>query len=173
MSAARLASRCEDLKRREAVAKKLHEQLTTIQRDTLEMRLAVEELWSKISSQTPPAKVTQDPRPDPARLAEVHRAERDELGRRRAELEEISTRLDQEQARLQRRHAELERWLAAKNTQIEADADHLMAREKELDQQQTGLAHVERAWAQRDAQRRGEIRRLLALLRQSDAKDAA
>ncbi len=52
---ARHSQRAAELDRREAAVTKLRDQLASIQRDTLEMRLTVEELWSKVSGATTPS----------------------------------------------------------------------------------------------------------------------
>lgn len=163
-----LHAREDHLQRRSAAVDQLRAEVMRAQRETLEMRLATDELWAQLAGPTPPAALTQSLSRLRAQLAEQYRLERGELAGQREQLESLGGRLAEQHDRLQRHRQEIEAWTIDRRSEIEKHAARLASREEELQGIQQQLAEKHERL---DTERRvyeAEIRRLLGQLRQQD-----
>ncbi len=160
-----LARRGGQLAAREAALAQLHEEVGRLHRDSLELRVVTEELWSQLVAQAPPAEITKRLAALRRRLADEFQLTRQHVGRQQQEIVQLAARLDEQEQRLASRRAELEAWLGRRQEEIERQAEQLIARERELDAEARARAEAERAWEaeRRDYQR--QIRQLLAQVR--------
>lgn len=155
-----LDRRGEDLDRAQTALRHLRAELSTMHRETLELRLAAEELWMQLSGTIPPAALTQSLSRIRGSLAETYRAENAELARRKLELRAIGAELAEDHKRLQQQKDELDAWSVRRERQIEQQAQRLVAREQELHDQETNFEEKAHGWATARLEYQQEIRRL-------------
>lgn len=165
--------RGEELDVRTAAVEQLRSDLTRLHRETLEMRLATEELWAQLSGAMAPAALTQSLARVRAKLADYYKLSERELEARQQDLSRLATKVAGQHDKLAARRQQVENWAAQRQAEIEQQAGRLAAREQEL-------ARVERKCQQREldwqSEREGfqqEIRRLMREIRRSEAVGAA
>lgn len=155
----------EQLDFRRAAVKQEQSDLAEAQRETLEMRLVVEELWTQLSGVVPPAVLTENVARLRSRLADQYRLQQHELAAQRAELITLRNDLAAESDKLRLQTAELQRWAEARHEEIERQASFLAGREQELERQDSELAQRSSQWRQDRGRLELEIRRLESELR--------
>ncbi len=163
-----LHAREDHLQRRGAAVDQLRAEVMRAQRETLELRLATDELWAQLAGPVPPAALTQSLSRLRAQLAEQYRLERGELAQQREQLESLGGRLAEQHDKLQRHRQEIEAWTIDRRGEIENHAARLASREEELQGIQEQLAEKHQRL---DTERRvyeAEIRRLLGQLREQE-----
>jgi DNA repair exonuclease SbcCD ATPase subunit len=160
-----LQRRTEHLDSREAALEQLRAEVNRGQRETLETRLATEELWAQMAGPLAPASLARSLAQVRAKLAEHYRFTDRELAERRSELESLRRALDEKHTQLQQRWHELEDWAERQRHDVEEQASRLVAREQELDQQQSYFAEMELRWQSERTGYRQDIRQLLGKLR--------
>jgi hypothetical protein len=138
----------------------LRAELGQIHRETLEIRLATEELWAQLSGVAPPAALTQMLGKTRARLADDYRMANDDLRRQREELEGIRGELAEHHEKLVQQKRQLDQWAQRRQQQIEQNAERLVAREQELDHQETALKRLAQQWQVERIESQREIRGL-------------
>jgi len=155
-----LERQSEQLDFRRAAVKQEQAELAESQREILETRLAVEELWTQLSGVVPPAVLTENLARLRGRLAEQYRLQNNELATQKAELETLRAELAAENEKLRIQTGELRRWADLRHDEIERQAAFLTAREQELEQQDKDLNRQSQAWRQERGRYEQEIRRL-------------
>lgn len=168
---AALRKRREQLDSREAALGQLRGKLAHTQYETLEMRLATEELWAQLSGPLAPASLTRSLNDIRKRLAEHYRQIDADLDRRRRDLEELRSQLVEQHSRAAQQREELNAWATQQREEIEKQAQRLVQREQELDRQEQVFQQAELAWQAERQGYREEIRRLIA--RQREGKSTA
>jgi len=146
----------------------LRSELETMHRETLEIRLATEELWVQLSGSAPPAALVRSLTQIRAKLAEEYRRANEELARQKQQLEGIRRELSQQHARLVQQKRKLDRWAARRQEDIQQQAARLVAREEELQSQGADLSNLARRWQTEQLGYQQEIRRLRGQLRQQE-----
>lgn len=160
-----LERQSEQLDFRRAAVKQEQAELADAQRETLEMRLAVEELWTQLSGLVPPAILTENMARLRNKLAEQYRLQQNDLAAQQAELETLRADLAAENEKLRIQTNELRRWAEARHEEIERQAAFLTDREQELERQATDANERSSAWRQERGRLEQEIRRLEGELR--------
>jgi hypothetical protein len=155
-----LQHRSEKLERRQFSLNQLHADVLRMYREATELRLCTEELWGQLSQNVSPAALTQ-------RLAELRRKLVDQfqlatqsLLEQKNELQLLVDRLAEHRGTIQQQRQEVQVWLRSQQTEIERQAARLVAREQELDRQQTEMAYLRDHWEQRRHAYEQEIRTL-------------
>ena len=157
----------EQLDFRRAAIRREQEELAAAQRETLEMRLAAEELWTRLSGSLPPAALTEQMARIRTRLGEQYRIVQTDLAAQKVELDALRADLAAEGERLRFQTQELHRWAEARHEEIERQAAFLTGREAELERQDGSLYQRAQAWRQERFQLEQEIRRLHTELRRA------
>lgn len=155
----------EQLDFRRAAVRQEQADLAESQRETLEMRLVVEELWSQLSGIVPPAVLSENTARLRNRLGEQYRLQQNEIAAQRAELEGLRADLAAENDKLRNQTVELRRWAEARHDEIERQASFLAAREQELERQDAEMAQRSQTWRQERGRMELELRRLEGELR--------
>jgi chromosome segregation ATPase len=163
-----LRARDDHLQRRSAAVDQLRAEVMRAQRETLELRLATDELWAQLSGVVPPAALTQSLARLRGQLAEQYRLERTELAGQREQLELLAGRLSEQHDKLQRHRQEIETWTLDRRGEIEKHASRLAGREEELLRVQRQLDEKHQRLDEERRLYEAEIRRLLAQLREQD-----
>jgi chromosome segregation ATPase len=167
-----LDQREAEIDARENALVNLQSELRATQREVLEMRLATEETWAQLASALAPASLTRSISQVRTKLADHYRTTLDEIAERSAQLEEVRRDLSQQLAALETQRQELSEWAERRHAEIETQASRLVAREQELDRQQQHYEQMESQWHIERTDYQGEIRRLLATLRDVEIEEA-
>jgi hypothetical protein len=152
--------RSEQVDQCRAVLEQLRGELGQIHRESLEIRLATEELWAQLSGIAPPATLTQMLGKIRARLSDDYRMADDELRRQREELEAIRGELAEHHEKLVQQKRQLDQWAQRRQQQIEQNAERLVAREQELDRQETAMKRMAQQWQTERTEYQRDIRGL-------------
>jgi hypothetical protein len=142
------------------VLERLRGELGTMHRETLEIRLATEELWAQLSGAAPPAALIRSLETIRARLAEQYQLTGTELAEKKAELENIRRELLGQHAKLLRQKKQFEKRSAAEKGEISQQTRRLVAREEELHRQTADLQEQSQDWQAERLDYEREIRRL-------------
>jgi hypothetical protein len=127
--------RSEHLDRCRAALWQLRGELQQLHRETLEIRLATEELWIQLAGTAPPAALTHSLGRVRARLAEEYNLTRAEIAEQKKELEALREELATQCEAFADRKKRYERWAAMQQQEVEIQAQRLAAREQVLQQQ--------------------------------------
>jgi len=161
---AAVTRRAEEVEKSRAALERLRGELGRMHRDTLEVRLATEELWAQLSGDAPPAALTRSLGKIRTQLADHYRQANAELKQQKDELQEIHDRLAEQYDNVVTHKARFERWMESRRGEVDQQAARLVDREEQLDQQETKLAEKENLWQAERFAFEKEIRRLRAEL---------
>ena len=139
-------------------------ELGRMHRETLEVRLATEELWAELSGPAPPAALTRSLGRIRSRLAEHYRAANVELHAKKAELEQLRTQLSEQYEKLVRQKRNFDAWADQCREEVEQQAARLLARGAELDRREGDMGQYARRAQAEKLELQQEIRRLRAKL---------
>jgi uncharacterized protein involved in exopolysaccharide biosynthesis len=87
--------------------------------------------------------------------------ENQQLAAKKQQIIDLSERLNQQHEAMMRQRRELQTWAAARQLEIEQQAERLVKRELELDQQQQAFASQERALEAEVRKLQQDLRRLV------------
>lgn len=156
----------DQLELRRAAVDQMRGELVTMERETLETRLAVEELIAQMSGGVPPAQLTHAIARSRSKIAEHYRLQSDELAAQRRELERLASQLAEQHDRTARHKRDIDEWLACRQAEIEQSAGRVAQREQQLDAMRDELEKLRFDWEHERREYQHEIRRLLAELGQ-------
>jgi hypothetical protein len=150
----------------------LRAELQRMHRETLETRLATEELWLKLSGGTAPAALTRSMSRIRNRLADHYQQANSELAKRKEELENLRDQLVEQFRNLAQQKRELQRGVVERQQDAQCQGSEITAREQALFEQQARFEQQTQQWQIERMQYEQEIRHLrLELARQ--VRDAA
>jgi hypothetical protein len=163
-----LARRGEELDSRQVELEQLQQQLRQVHKETLQTRLAAEELLGQLSGAVPAAALTSSISRLRRRLDDQFRLAQSDLTQQRQALEGLRAILTERHEQLVQQKAELQDWVRQREATIEQQAARLVAREQELDLQQEQFQSFEHRWQEERQGYQQEIRRLLSRLRREE-----
>ncbi len=163
-----LERRSQELDARRKELEQLQESLRQLHKETLETRLATEELLGQLSGAVPSAALTSSISRLRRRIDDQFRLAQADLTQQRGELENLRTTLAQRHEQLLAQKVQLEQWVQKREAVIEHQAANLVAREQELDSQQEQVRGLQEHWQEERNGYQREIRRLLAQLRREE-----
>jgi chromosome segregation ATPase len=129
--------RAEYVERSQAGLKQLREDLGRMHRETLEVRLATEELWAQLAGAAPPAALTQSLGRLRSKLADQYQLAQSELTEERKELEAIRRQLAEQYDKLVEQKCQFEKWAAECRQECQQQAARLAERERLLLQRES------------------------------------
>jgi hypothetical protein len=138
--------RNEHLDRYRVALEQLRNELQRMLRETLEIRLATEELWVQLAGAAPPAALTSSLGRVRSQLADQYRLARAELQKQKQELESIREELATQCEHFTAHKKRYEQWAAARQQQIEDQVEQLWARKQNLDDQETRFRQQTAQW---------------------------
>jgi hypothetical protein len=141
------------------------EELSRMQREAIEMRLAAEELQAQLMGSLAPAALQRSLGALRQRLSDYYRLEAAAVAEQAAELATLKAELAVEHDKLSARHEELTQWVSARLAESQQQASRLEAREQELERQEQARQEQERMWREERFEQQQRIRRLQAELR--------
>jgi hypothetical protein len=122
-----------------AALEQLRAELGRMHRETLEVRVATEELWVQLSGAAPPAALVRSLGRIRTKLADQYRQANAELAGQKKELEAIRAQLSIEHERLVEHKQQFEQWAADRREECERQASRLVAREQEIHRDETRI----------------------------------
>ena len=140
----------------------LRGELENMHRETLEIRLATEELWVQLSGAAPPAALVRSLGRIRAKLADQYRQAGAELAEQKKELQAIRGQLNTQHEKLIEHKLRLEQWALGRQEECDKQAARLAAREEELQREETWLREQSRRWQAERAGFQCELNRLRA-----------
>ncbi len=176
---ARLATEMEE-KRREvqqrseqadqarAALEQFRAELGRMHRETLEIRLATEELWAELSGSAPSAALTRSLGRIRSRLADHYRMANLELHEKKEELERLRGQLSQQYEKLVRQKGNFDAWAAQCREEVEQQAARLLAQGEDLERREADMGEYARRTQAEKLELQQEIRRLRAKLAKSE-----
>ncbi len=129
-----------------ASLEQLRGDLERIHRETLEIRLATEELWVELAGAAPPAALVQSLGRIRAKLADQYRQAGIELAEQQKELETIRGQLGEQHEKLVEHKRQVEQWAADRREECDRQASRLVACEQELRREKAWLRKQWRQW---------------------------
>jgi hypothetical protein len=165
----RLDARAEWIEREKNGLEQVRSDITDLHRQSLEMRLVAEQLWSQISGRMSPAEVTQSIAQARRKLAEHYRLEEQALDKRKDELLAVAQRVADQHRELTQLQGGLKGWVAARQAEVEEQAANLARREQELEAQQEAIRQSRVQWLTERQSLEQQLRELRAQLREPPA----
>jgi hypothetical protein len=167
--ALRLDGRQEWIERQKAGLEQVRAEVLHLHRQSLEMRLIAEQLWSQLTGRLTPAEVTQAIAHLRLKLSEQYKLEEQHLDAKRGELVALGERLASQHAELKQLQTGLRDWNAARQAEIEQQAAALVERELALDAEEEQHRQSQHAWQADRRKFEQQIRELTAQLRSAPA----
>jgi hypothetical protein len=162
-----LEQQSERLDHHRLAVERSREELSRMQREAIEMRLAAEELQAQLMGSLAPAALERSLGALRQRLSDYYRLEAAAVAEQAAELEGLKAELAAEHDKLSARQEELKQWVSARLAESQQQAGRLEAREQELERQEQARQEQERMWRDERFEQQQRIRRLQAELRDS------
>jgi chromosome segregation ATPase len=150
---------------------KTRAEVAQIHQETLEARLATEELWAQMAGDAPSAALVERLARLREKLADHYRATQEEIDQKKKELMEIRTELSQEHRRLVKRKHHVDQWADRRQKENHEMAKRLMAREKELNRCEARMADEIHGWEIERIEYQQAIRRLTARVGVAEAEE--
>lgn len=166
----KLDERTKGLGNREATLGQLHDECAKLQRESLEMRLVTELMWSKIAERIDGAELTQSVSQLRAQMADHYRLAGESLAEQKAELQQLAANLKRRQQELEQQRRDVQQWCSRRNEEIEQQAARLVAREHELERQDQDAQRQLEDWFR---ERRRYQQQILDLTRRLESRAAA
>lgn len=160
----RAAARQTYIERQRASLEQVRLDIVTLHKQSLEMRLIAEQVWSQISGRLTPAEATHAIAKLRLELVDRYRCEEDQLQTAKDELIKLSSRVTEQHRELTQLRSGLRDWTSARQAEIETQAAALVERELVLDQQQETMLHSERQWQSARRRYEQQIRELTCQL---------
>jgi golgin subfamily B member 1 len=126
--------RADHVDRCGAALGQLRGELARMQRETLEIRLATEELWVQLSGVAPPARLVQSLGRIRSKLAEQYAQANAELAEQKRDLEAIRDQLLKQHENLVREKRRFDQWASGQQMDCQEQASRLAARERQIEQ---------------------------------------
>ncbi|MEX2141445.1 MAG: hypothetical protein WD894_19420 [Pirellulales bacterium] len=159
-----LEAASQQLEVRRAAVDQMRAELTMVQREALENRLAAEELLAQLAGAIPPAQLSHQIARSRARLGDCYRLQQEDLVSQRRKLETLAAQITEQHTRLAAQKRELEQWLRERTAEGEADAGRLAKRECQIDRQRDLVDKQRFDWEHERQEYQHQIRRLLTEL---------
>jgi chromosome segregation ATPase len=159
-----LEAASQQLEVRRAAVDQMRAELTVVQREALENRLAAEELLAQLAGAIPPAQLSHQIARSRARLGDCYRLQQEDVANQRRQLETLAAQITEQHGRLASQKRELEQWLRERTAECEADAARLVRREGQIDRQRDLVEKQRFDWEHERQEYQHQIRRLLTEL---------
>jgi len=159
-----VSQRSEQADQAHAALEQLRAELGRMHRETLEIRLATEELWADLSGSAPPAALTRSLSQIRSRLADHYRMANLELHQKKEELEQLRAQLSEQYEKLVRQKRTFDAWVAECREEVEEQANRLLAQGEDFERRETDMGEFARRAQAEKLELQEEIRRLRAKL---------
>jgi chromosome segregation ATPase len=167
-----LKRRSDELTARHRALERMRSDIAKAQSEGLEMRLATEELWSRLCGTMAPAALTQSLAQIRVQLADEQRLARRELAEQKAEVQSLSARLAEQHDKLAREREELQSWAVERQNELAKQAALLVAGNERIEQERAEFKDQQAKWTSERFQLQAELRRLLGQLNRTEKRAA-
>ena len=161
-----IEQRGERVDQSRAALEQFRAELGHMHRETLEIRLASEELWAELSGSTPPAELTRSLGRIRSRLADHYRMANADVEQKKKEIEHLRDHLSEQYEKLVRQKRSFDEWAAACRDEAEQQAARLQAQAEDIERREADMGEYARAAQSEKLELQQEIRRLRSKLRQ-------
>jgi DNA repair exonuclease SbcCD ATPase subunit len=151
--------RAEHVEQSRAALRQLRDELGRMHRETLEIRLATEELWAQLSGAAPPAALVRSLGQIRSKLAQQYAQAGAELSQQKRELEAIRGQLAVGHEKLIEHKRQFDQWTAGRQQDTQQQATRLIAREQHLHQEEVRLREQFVQWQAERRKYRRQLRR--------------
>ncbi len=138
----------------------MHDEVTQLHREALELRLASEHIWSDLMDEFPSEQLSQAMAELRNRLADHYRLANDALARRKDDLQELRNELSLQEQRIRQQRRDIQMWADRRYDEIESRMAKIVVRERELDQLESDFQRQSLQWQQQREAYRQEIEQL-------------
>ncbi len=159
-----IAERGEHVDQSRAALEQFRAELSRMHGETLEIRLATEELWAELSGSTPPAELTRSLGRIRGRLADHYRMANADLDQKKSELEHLRDQLSEQYEKLVRQKRSFDDWAAACRDEVEQQAARLQAQTEDIERREADMGEYARTAQSEKLELQQEIRRLRSKL---------
>jgi hypothetical protein len=159
-----IEQRGEHVDQSRAALEQFRAELSRMHRETLEIRLATEELWAELSGSTPPAALTRSLGRIRSRLADHYRMANADLEQKKNELERLRDHLSEQYEKLVRQKRSFDEWAAACRDEAEQQAARLQAQVEDIERREADMGEYARAAQAEKLELQQEARRLRSKL---------
>ncbi len=118
----------------------LRTELGEMHRETLDVRLATEELWVQLSGTTPPAALAESLAEMRNRLSQHYRESANDLSRQKSELETAREEMAEQLEAVLKRKQDVDSWARSQEGELRQQAKRLRDREGELQRREADLS---------------------------------
>ena len=136
----------DELAARRGALERMRAEVARAQQETLEVRLATEELWARLCGTMAPAALTQSLARIRLKLADQQRLARAELVEQRAEVQALSARVAEQHQKLSANREEFQAWATERQQELEKQAGLLAAGEERLEQRLASWNQQQEQW---------------------------
>jgi len=126
-----------------------------------------------LAGTAPPAAITHSLGQIRSRLADDYRLANAELAGKKHELQSLYEQLTEQHEKLRQHKNDVQRWTAARQEEIQKQAERLVAREQQLDSQEARFNDTARRWETERLDYQQVIRRLRMQLAAMETVDSA
>ncbi len=158
-----------ELDARQTALDQLRESLASAQRESLELRLATEELWNQLLPKFPAPALTASLGQIRARLADHDRLTRQELVEHRQKLEALRDQLVSEHARLDTKKRDHQAWVERRTQDLDQRTQALATRQFKLDEIQNATEHLQHDWCRERLALQDQVQSLMRQVREQIA----
>jgi DNA repair exonuclease SbcCD ATPase subunit len=157
------------LDNRERHLEALHDQITELHRESLELRVATEQVWTDFRGHMPDEALAKSLANHREKLVDHYKLANDELCRRRQILHELQQQIGHQEEQLRSERLDLQMWVDRQRNDVEAKSATMTAREYEFERREAELQRQSITWQKQREDYRHEIEQLSRRLRYANA----
>lgn len=156
-----LKRQADELAARQGTLERMRADVARSQQEALEIRLATEELWSRLCGTMAPAALTQSLAQIRLKLAEEQRLARADVAQQKAEVQALAACLAEQHKKLARDREDVQAWANQRQKELEKQAAVLVAQQHQAEDRLAAFHEQTREWQSERFRLQQEIRRLL------------
>ena len=158
-----------DLEKRERHLQSLHDQITELHRESLELRVATEQVWTDFRGHMPDEELAKSLAQHRAKLTDHYKLANDELCRRREVLHQLQQHLGRQGEQLRRERLDMQMWIDRQRNEVDAKSASITVREFEFERREAELQRQSITWQKQREDYRHEIEQLGRRIRYASA----
>lgn len=150
-----------ELANRQGALEALRADVVRRQQETLEIRLATEELWSQLSAEAPPAAIANSLGQIRLRLTEEFRLAKADLASERSTIKQLAEQVAGQHRQVAEKREQLQSWLASRLRDFEQLSSQLAERERQVEERRQAIESERSQWQAERFRLEQELRKLL------------
>lgn len=161
-----LQRRARDLEIRQAATEQLRSEVDQTHREGLEMRLALEELWARLTQKMEPGVLAQELANVRAQLADYYRYANERLTQGHRQLREAKASLECQKNEYCKEKEDLLEWVDRRRRELDEEEHEMRRRAADLEQREAACSEQQQRWHDERLAYQSQIRSLLGTGRQ-------